>query len=399
MGIVSFITKNADCCTAILNHMFLQSYKQRRTRSDSPGFSIITQVSRDDQKTTPFNNSEANSSKISKLWTSIKSLCRCLGLQRLLDINLRSGLVQLPPQSEKNRGRKTLVLDLDETLVHSTFDHMSSPDLKLDIKIEGSKYKVKVKKRPGVEQFLKEMAEIYEIVLFTASLSDYAIPVLQSIDTDGVIDYKLYRQHCTFYRGIFVKDLSRLGRDLKDIIIVDNSENSFLFQPTNAFLIKNFFDDVKDIELPRLSKFLKFLANVYDVRPVHHWKEVFDKGLPIQYQSMTSQLETYHTEPKTLPKKAPVQQNRAKGGSAAKKKNFTERAKNFDLDIDELSREPVSPSSDETDRLLKKGRDSSQNVKTEQDEAVVEEKRYSITQDNFNSVSYTHLTLPTIYSV
>lgn len=84
----------------------------------------------------------------------------------------------------------------------------------------------------------------------------------------------LYRKQCSYVNGIYVKDMSKLGRDLKNIILVDvrkvpnnnlnlqNSPNSFLFQPENAFQIKNFFDDKSDRELEKLLPFLEFLAEV-----------------------------------------------------------------------------------------------------------------------------------------
>jgi len=86
----------------------------------------------------------------------------------------------------------------------------------------------------------------------------------------------LFREHCTSMNGIYVKDLSRLGRDLKDVIIVDNSPNSFLLQPECAFHIKNFFEDKTDMELYELGPFLEYLANVDDVRPIENWRRKYN---------------------------------------------------------------------------------------------------------------------------
>ena len=67
------------------------------------------------------------------------------------------------------------------------------------------------------------MAKFYEIVIYTASLSKYASPLLERLDRSKVSAYHLFREHCIFYNGVFVKDLSRLGRDLRSVIIIDVS--------------------------------------------------------------------------------------------------------------------------------------------------------------------------------
>jgi RNA polymerase II subunit A small phosphatase-like protein len=73
------------------------------------------------------------------------------------------------------------------------------------------------------------MSNSYEIVMFTASLSKYAQPLYSKLDKQNVTATLLYREHCTFYNGLFVKDMARLGRPLSDVIIIDNSPTSYLF--------------------------------------------------------------------------------------------------------------------------------------------------------------------------
>ena len=77
----------------------------------------------------------------------------------------------LGPQPEHCRGRKTLVLDLDETLVHSQFNQVRNPDYTIPVDIEGRISNIYVMKRPGAEYFLQEMAKYFEVVIYTASLS------------------------------------------------------------------------------------------------------------------------------------------------------------------------------------------------------------------------------------
>ena len=88
----------------------------------------------------------------------------------------------LGPPPEKARGMKTLVLDLDETLVHSQFQQIKSPDYTIPVDIEGSICNIFVSKRPGVDNFLKVMSQYYEVVIFTASLSKYADPLMNLMD-------------------------------------------------------------------------------------------------------------------------------------------------------------------------------------------------------------------------
>jgi carboxy-terminal domain RNA polymerase II polypeptide A small phosphatase len=118
----------------------------------------------------------------------------------------------LPPQNERDRGKKTLVLDLDETLVHSSFKPIDNPHIVQGVEIDGKTQYVYVLKRPFCEEFIQRMSHSYEIVMFTASLSKYADPLYAKLDHNLVTAMNLYREHCTFYNGIFVKDMARLGR-------------------------------------------------------------------------------------------------------------------------------------------------------------------------------------------
>lgn len=79
------------------------------------------------------------------------------------------------------------------------------------------------------EEFITRMSKSYEIVMFTASLSKYAEPLYSKLDKARITSTLLYREHCTFYNGIFVKDMAKLGRSLNDVIIIDNSPSSYLF--------------------------------------------------------------------------------------------------------------------------------------------------------------------------
>ena len=110
------------------------------------------------------------------------------------------------------------------------------------------------------------MSLFYEIVIYTASLSKYAAPLMRRIDTGGWCSYYLFREHCTFVNGVFVKDLINVGRNLKDTIIVDNSPTAYMFQPECALPILSWYDDLSDRALYELIPLLIELSKVDDVR-------------------------------------------------------------------------------------------------------------------------------------
>lgn len=169
---------------------------------------------------------------------------------------------------EEDKDKITLCLDLDETLIHSSFIAIPNADFALQLGYETNQMCVYVCVRPGCEHFLHELKKKYELVLFTASTQFYADLVVNQIDPDGCIKYRLYRESCSDIGGCHVKDLSRLGRNLDRTIIVDNSSVAYLLHPYNAIACTSWYDDKKDTELYSiLSLLMKCyrLRSVYDV--------------------------------------------------------------------------------------------------------------------------------------
>jgi RNA polymerase II subunit A small phosphatase-like protein len=173
-----------------------------------------------------------------------------------------------------DNGKKCLVLDLDETLVHSSFRAVPGADFVIPVQIEDVVHFVYVAKRPGVDEFLTEMAKHYEIVVYTASLNKYADPLLDLLDPNRVIRTRLFRESCVYYEGNYVKDMSLLDRNLTQAIIVDNSPSSYIFHPENAIDCSSFIDDPRDRELDQIGKFLVGIKDVDDVRGISNlWRE------------------------------------------------------------------------------------------------------------------------------
>lgn len=180
-------------------------------------------------------------------------------------VNSNRGPV-LPPK-EPGCTKMTLVLDLDETLVHSSLDGGGDPDFTFEVAFNGHIHKVNVQQRPYLAQFLMSAAERYEVVVFTASQQIYAEQLLDVLDPEGVlIQHRLFRDDCILVDGNYLKDLSALGRDLQRTVIVDNSPHAFGFQVANGIPIESWYDDAEDQELLGLLPFLEKLSREDDVR-------------------------------------------------------------------------------------------------------------------------------------
>ncbi|RMZ89476.1 hypothetical protein DV736_g3292, partial [Chaetothyriales sp. CBS 134916] len=166
----------------------------------------------------------------------------------------------LPPVQPHLQGRKCLILDLDETLVHSSFKILNQADFTIPVEIEGQYHNVYVIKRPGVDAFMKRVGELFEVVVFTASVSKYGDPLLDQLDIHHVVHHRLFRESCYNHQGNYVKDLSQVGRDVKETIIIDNSPTSYIFHPQHAVPISSWFSDAHDNELLDLIPVLEDLA-------------------------------------------------------------------------------------------------------------------------------------------
>jgi len=165
--------------------------------------------------------------------------------------------------------KKKLILDLDETLVHSGFNPFTrQSDISLQINIDGKYHTINILKRPHVDEFLKEISNYYEIYVFTASMEEYASPVIDLIDKNNIIKGKFFRQDCIYNNDLYIKDLFKVTNDLKDVIIIDNNPSSYATNEDNGIPIKTWYDDLNDNELIKLIPVLKYLSNVNDVRSI-----------------------------------------------------------------------------------------------------------------------------------
>ena len=200
---------------------------------------------------------------------------------------------------------KTLIIDLDETLVHSYFDKPPprSADIIFDIKIGDIPIKVFTLIRPGALQFLEKMSNLYEIVIFTASLNQYANPLLDIIDKNNFCNFRLFREHCCPFMNnnmpSFTKDLKKLGREMNNVIILDNNPNSYMLNPDNGVPIKTWLNDLNDIELYKITPYLEFLANdkIEDVREILKKVKI---GRMMNYKIFDQVIKEFNNEKKKI---------------------------------------------------------------------------------------------------
>ena len=157
--------------------------------------------------------------------------------------------VEPPYLKTKNLKNYTLVLDLDETIIHFKVNPNNDSEGVLRV-------------RPGIFEFLETLGKYYEIIVFTAATQDYADLLIDAIEENKIyFDYRLYRQHAVIIDNDFVKDLNRLGRPLDKIIIVDNMPQNFRLQKENGINIKAFWgEDPYDTALIELTSILVNIA-------------------------------------------------------------------------------------------------------------------------------------------
>ena len=187
----------------------------------------------------------------------------------------------IPPLSSSffNSNKKLLILDIDETLVHSDLDFsLNQNKTKYDAILhfdseEEKNIPVPLLVRPGTKKFLDYAVQEFDLVVFTASDQQYADVVIDYLEKDKkYFKMRLYRNHCVFIEpGLYIKDLRIFSgiKKLEDIIILDNSLFSFANQLNNGILITSFFSDLNDSFLENVKCYLDYIKNEKDIRIVN----------------------------------------------------------------------------------------------------------------------------------
>ena len=163
--------------------------------------------------------------------------------------------------------KRTIVFDLDETLVHCV-EKPDLADFSITINLASGNYvRAGVNIRPHAREVLASANKDFEVVVFTASHKCYADEVMNYLDPTGeLIHHRLYRENCLVKSGVYIKDLRIFAnRRVEDIVIVDNSAYCFAYQLENGIPIISWFDDYNDRELQKLVEYIKILAHVPDI--------------------------------------------------------------------------------------------------------------------------------------
>ncbi|GLC73741.1 hypothetical protein PLESTF_001414200 [Pleodorina starrii] len=162
----------------------------------------------------------------------------------------------LPDLHPQLRGNViTLVLDLDELLVFKEWTRQKGWS---------------IYKRPGVAEFLLDLGQYFEIVVYTDEPATYADPILNKLDPHRVVPFRLYRTDTQYKDGRHVRDLSKLNRDLTHVLMISAKPEAWEFQPENTLKLRPWKGEAGDTGLIDLIPFLQFLATrrVRDVRDV-----------------------------------------------------------------------------------------------------------------------------------
>ncbi|AET41101.1 Nem1-Spo7 phosphatase catalytic subunit NEM1 Ecym_7257 [Eremothecium cymbalariae DBVPG len=185
---------------------------------------------------------------------------------------------KLIPQSILQTDRKkVLVLDLDETLIHSMSRSTSSSNtsqghmVEVTFSVSGVSSLYYVHKRPYCDLFLSRVCKWYDLVIFTASMREYADPVIDWLESgiSARFTKRKYRSDCILRDGIgYVKDLTMISKNLQDTIIVDNSPVSYAMNVDNAIQVEGWISDPTDTGLLNLLPLLEGLRFTTDTRNI-----------------------------------------------------------------------------------------------------------------------------------
>lgn len=177
--------------------------------------------------------------------------------------------ITLPKLEKKSQPiiKKTVVIDLDETLIHASPTTKKPDHIITKILPDGSSLCLKVSIRPYAKEFIRTVAYFAEVIIFTASVKTYADPIIDLLDPlRELIKLRLYRESCQMTSLGYIKDLSILKKPLKDILIIDNLASSFAKQRENGILITSWYGDPNDTELLKLCKNIKRILSYEDLR-------------------------------------------------------------------------------------------------------------------------------------
>ncbi|XP_040179474.1 CTD small phosphatase-like protein 3 [Rana temporaria] len=162
----------------------------------------------------------------------------------------------------------TLVIDLD-VLVQSSLIPLDDADYTFGTPFQDTFYKVYLKVRPHVKNFLQAVSKLYELFIYTTTRKEYGEQIVEILDPQKtLIRHRLYQDHCMCVSGFYVKDLNVLWRDLAKTVAIQTIAYTLPYHLTNRFPVQHWTGNQKDKELLSLLPSLERLTHVDDVRSV-----------------------------------------------------------------------------------------------------------------------------------
>ncbi|CAD8048105.1 unnamed protein product [Paramecium primaurelia] len=213
--------------------------------------------------------------------------------QQVEDKEIQEKKIKLEPYPQNLKFKKTVIFDLDETLVHCNEEETMSSQIVLPITFPtGEKVNAGINIRPFAQKMIKLLSDVCEVMIFTASHECYANEVINYLDSEKRVKRRIFRDSCVTDENshYYIKNLEVIDRDQKDIVIVDNASYSFVHHLDNGIPIISFYDDKLDNQLIKLYRFLinKVLPQD-DVRPF--LKEYFKLDQIDQFQTIIEAVE------------------------------------------------------------------------------------------------------------
>ncbi|KAM8874545.1 CTD small phosphatase-like protein 3 [Spinachia spinachia] len=178
----------------------------------------------------------------------------------------RPQLRDIPPKT-RSTPDATLVIDLEETLMFSSLNVIEEAEYTFHTVFQDHQYKVYMILRPHVKEFLQSMARVYELFVYTCAKKEYAEKILDILDPQKkVFRHRLYQDDCACVLGHYIKDLSILGRDLGQTVVLDNAPHTYPYHLMNTIPIKSWSGQSEDRELLKLVPYMEKLSAAEDFR-------------------------------------------------------------------------------------------------------------------------------------
>ena len=271
--ILSILVKKADECLINFKNKIEEKIKEEKYITINPAFNSILSmlININNKSILMFINISINVILYSILDKHINSFNPINNSNNNRN-KINKTVPYLPPMD--NKYKYTLVLDMDETLIHFLYKNKNNNNiLKFNMIDQNDIMQIGMfLLRPYAKLFFEKLKDLYEIIIFTNGTKEYCDRILELIDPkQEYIKFRLYRKHSISKdNDIYLKDLSLLGRDLNKIIIIDDLAKNYKLQQDNGLPITSWKGDVNDTALKDLIPILIKIVenNVEDVRKI-----------------------------------------------------------------------------------------------------------------------------------